>query len=103
NWRCRLQRAVSNGGSPRRHGTSDQYAFWVALRHARRRNAERAPGLFPAATRAWPSDSAARNKSSGEYLRAAFTQRSLDHLGGGRGQFAGKIRAAGCSLAFAVL
>src|SRR5881628_3469008 len=59
-WR---QRPVSNGRSPRRHRTQDQYAVWVAIRHARRWNAERAPDLFFATTRTRPPDSAARNKS----------------------------------------
>src|SRR6266508_989151 len=103
NRRHRRQRAVSNGGSPRRHRTSDQYAVWVALRHARWRNAQRSPGLFPATPRAWSSDSATRNKSPGEYLRAPFTQGSLDYLSGRSRQPSGEIRAAGGGLAYADL
>src|SRR5438128_11962142 len=94
NRRHRRQRAVSNGGSPRRHRTSDQYAVWIAVGHACWRKIKRAPGLFSATTRARSSDSAARNKSSGEYLRAPFTQRPLDHLGGTGRQLAAELRAA---------
>src|SRR5438552_15086136 len=97
------QRALSNGGIARRNRTQDRHPIWAALRYAHWRNAERAPGVLPAAP--WPrsSDSAARNQSPGQYLRVALAQRLLDYFCGGGGQLAGKICAAGYGLAVAVL
>src|SRR5436305_548594 len=74
NWNHRRQRSVSNGRAARRDRTQDGHPIWAAIGHARRRNAERAPGLFSAAARSRSPDFAARNKSSREYLRAPVAQ-----------------------------
>ena len=99
-WR---QRFVSNGRSDRCSGTQDRHSFRRTVRCDHRRKIIRAAGLFFAAARPWTSDPAARTKSSGEHLRAAFAERSLDHLRHRRRKFAGKIRTAGCSASVAVL
>src|SRR6266550_1688555 len=99
----RRQRPISDGRGARCARTQDRDSVWYALRHARWRKSKRASGLFFAATRPGPSNSAARNKSPGQHLRAALAQRPLDYLGSGGGQSTGKICAARCVVAFAVL
>src|SRR6266566_4035613 len=103
NWYHRGQRPISDGRGARCGRTKDRNSVWAAIGHARWRKSKRAPGLFFAATRPRPSNSAARNKSPGQHLRAALAQRPLDHLGSDGGQFTGKICAARCLVAFAVL
>src|SRR6266481_3813472 len=94
NWYYRGQRPISDGRGARCDRAQDRNPVWYAVGHARWRKNKRAAGLFFAATRPRPSNSAARNKSPGQHLRAALAQRPLDYLGSGGGQSAGKICAA---------
>ena len=59
--------------------------------------------LFSAAARAGASLAAARTESSRQHLCPPFAERPLDHLRDRGRQPAGKIRAARCLLALAVL
>src|SRR6266581_8735921 len=99
-WR---QRLVSNGRAARCDRAKDRDSIWTTFGLARGRPSEWQAGLFFAATRSWPSAFAARVESSGQHLRAAFAQRALDCFRDRSREFAGKICAAGCLVAFAVL
>src|SRR5205814_10018407 len=81
----------------------DRHSIWPAVGYPDWRESKRTTGLFFAATWTRSPLVAARVESSGEHLRAAFAQRALDHFGYGRWQSAGKICAARCSVAIAVL
>ena len=103
NWNHWWQRFVPDGGITRHDCTQDRYTVWVAIGCSDWGKITRAAGLLLAAARSRSSDSAARNKLSGQHLRASLAQRSLDHLSGGSRQFAGKIRAARCGVTLTVL
>src|SRR5262245_30329719 len=97
------QRSLPDGGAARYDRTQNRHTIWTAVGPTRRWKIRRASGLFFAPARPRPSDSAARNKSPRQHLRAPFVERSLDRLGGGGRQLAGKICAARSGLTLAVL
>src|SRR5215813_11017694 len=90
-WFCRIDR------------TRDRDTVRRAFRFHRWWNNVRPQRLFFAATRTRAPHPSARTESSRQHLRAAVSQRPLDYLRDGCGQFAGKIRSTGRSAAFAVL